>query len=166
MHFWSGAEEEERQQEVLQSKTDMHQQQLHLAEQGVRLTRQEDQQAAAVSAKEDELRARSTDLDRRETSLKHGQENLSAGQAQLAKGRHVLHSVWAGIRTCNRHACLKYLVTGKLRSLLFHVWYLWVHIQANTNAALLMNSTDLQKARHGSKKRNVARPGCGSTRAC
>ena len=96
MHFWSGAEEEERQQEVLQFKADMQQQQLHLAEQKVRLTCQEDQHAGAVSAKEDEMRARSADLDRRETSLKHGQDNMSAGQAQLAKGRHVLHSVWAG----------------------------------------------------------------------
>ena len=95
MHFWSGAEEEERQQEVLQFKADMHQQQLHLAEQKASLTHQEDQHAGAVSAQENEMHARSADLDRRETSLKHGQDNLSAGQAQLAKCRHVLHSVWA-----------------------------------------------------------------------
>ena len=95
MHFWSGAEEEERQQEVLQFKTDMHQQQLHLAERKARLTRQEDEHAGAVSAKESEMHARSADLDRHETSLKHRQDNLSAGQAQSAEGRHVLHSVWA-----------------------------------------------------------------------
>jgi len=81
---------------VLQFQADTQQQQLHLAERKARLVSQEDQHAAAVSAKEDEMRARSADLDRREASLKHEQDNLAAGQAQLAEGRHVLQSVWAG----------------------------------------------------------------------
>ena len=93
MHFWSGAGEEDRQQEVLQLKAEMQQQQCNLAERESRL---ECQHAGAVSAKEDELRARCADLDRREASLKHEQDNLAAGQAQLAKGRRVLQSVWAG----------------------------------------------------------------------
>ena len=74
----------------------MQQQQCNLAERESRLVSQEGQHAAAVSAKEDEMRARSADLDRREASLKHEHDNLATGQAQLAKGRHVLHSVWAG----------------------------------------------------------------------
>jgi len=96
LYFWSGAEEEKRQQEVLQFKADMQQQQLHLAEQKVRLIRQEAQHAGAVSPKEDEMRARSADLDRRETILKHEQDNLVAGQAQMAEGRHTSHFGWAG----------------------------------------------------------------------
>ncbi|DBA78736.1 TPA: hypothetical protein ACH3X1_008646 [Trebouxia sp. C0004] len=46
---------------------------------------QEDQHAAAVSAKEEEMRARCADLDRLEANLKHEQDSLAAGQAQLAE---------------------------------------------------------------------------------
>ncbi|DBA78767.1 TPA: hypothetical protein ACH3X1_008672 [Trebouxia sp. C0004] len=78
-------EEETRQQEVLQFKADMQQQQCNLAERESRLVSQEDQHAAVVSAKEDEMHTRSADLDRRETTLKHEQDNLGTGQAQLAE---------------------------------------------------------------------------------
>ena len=95
MYLWSGAEEETRQQEVLQFKEHTQQQQRNLAERESRLVSQEDQHAGADSSKEDELRARCADLDRREASLKPEQDKLAAGQAQLAEGRHVLQSVWA-----------------------------------------------------------------------
>ncbi len=74
----------------------MQQQQCDLAERESRLVTREGQHAAAVSAKENELRARTADLGRHEASLKHEQDNLATGQAQLAKGRHVLQSVRAG----------------------------------------------------------------------
>ncbi len=73
----------------------MQQHQCDLAERESRLVSREGQHAAAVSAKEDELRARCADLHRREASLKYEQDNLAAGQAQLAEGRRFLQPVWA-----------------------------------------------------------------------
>jgi chromosome segregation ATPase len=95
LYFWFGAEEEKRQQEVLQFKADMQQQQRNLTEQESRLMSQEARHAATVSAK-DEMRARCADLDKHEATLKHEQDNLAASQAQMAEGRHNLQSVWAG----------------------------------------------------------------------
>ncbi len=105
MHFWSGAEEEARQQEVLQLKAEMQQQQCNLAERESRL---EGQHAATVSAKEEELLARCAEFESSEASLKCRQDNLAAGQAQLAEGRHVLQSVWVvDMTTRDCRTCLK-----------------------------------------------------------